>query len=71
MLRHGLGLVVEAAVAEGGNEITDGLALDTDVWGEDIVTDGDLAGYNDHIIAMEEGWQGAAEFAHVDDDARG
>lgn len=67
---HCFGLVVEAAVAEGGDEVADGLALDADVWGEDVVADCYLAGDDDYVVAVEEGGEGAAEFAHIDYHAR-
>ena len=37
MLEHSLDLVEQSAVFERRNEIAHGFALDTNVWGEDVV----------------------------------
>lgn len=71
MLEHGLGLVVEPAIAQRGNQVAYGLALHTDVRGEHVVAHGQLAGDDEDVVSVEERGQGTAEFAHVDHDSRG
>lgn len=71
MLEHRLGLVEEAAVFEGGDQVADGFALDADVGGDHVVAYCEHAGDYLHGAAVEERGQGRAELADIDDDARG
>lgn len=71
VVEHGFRLVEEAAVFEGADEVADGFALDADVGGEHVVADGEHAGDYHHVAAVQEGGEGGAEFAHVDDDPGG
>ena len=71
MLQHGLCLVEEAPVLEGGDEVAHGFALDADGGAKHIVADSEHAGDDYHAAAVQEGWEGAAEFADIDDDAGG
>ena len=69
VLEHRLRLGEETAVFEGGDEVADRFALDANVWREDVVGDGQHAGDDLVGAAVEEGGQGGAELADVDDDA--
>ena len=71
VLEHGFGLVEEAAGLEGGDEVFDGFALDADLRREHVVAYREHAGDDDVGAAVEEGGEGGAEFANVDDDAGG
>lgn len=53
MLEHCLGLVVEAAIPEGGDQVTDGFSLNADVWCQDVVAYCQLAGNYDHAVPVE------------------
>lgn len=71
MLEHCFGLVEEAPVLEGGDEIADGFAFDAYCGCGDVVADCEHAGDDDHAAAVEEGWKGGAKFADVDNYSRG
>ena len=71
MLEHRLGLVEEAAVFEGGDQVADGFALDANVGCDHVVTYCEHAGDDLHSAAVQERGQGRAELADIDDDTWG
>lgn len=71
VLQHRLGLVVQPPVFETADQVFHAFALDADVRCEDVVADGQEAGDDYYAGAVQEGGEGRAEFAHVDDDAGG
>jgi hypothetical protein len=66
VLEHGFGLVIKAAVLQGADEIAYGFAFNADIWCEDVVANGKLAGKDLNASSMQKRREGAAEFSNVD-----
>ena len=70
MLEHCLSLIEKSPVFKGGYKVSDRLSLNADGGTEDVIPNGEHAGYNDHAAAVEEGWKRTTELTDVDNHAR-
>lgn len=67
MLEHGLCLIEETSVLEGGNEVSNAFPLNTDIGSEHIVGNRKHTRDDDIGATVQEGGKRGAKFADVDD----